>query len=324
MISNLVIWLAVMQEQRNYQTPSTWLQLVNLSVEEGQCDPSTAYHGVTNYVLHHWRGPTEPLAWLCREDQYWFEIPVNGGLAHTYHSLATGIWHGSPTILLNVIWTEERAPFILHSRDNDSRTVLFAAVSRQAQLATIHRLNPRHICDFSSDQLVTKLIKGGSDVHVLDSSGSTPLDHAFQHFVVYHEASPLKAMDFAHVARVKLEIGTKQLKNRVPGSQSGSEAKVYGSTDINWLFMQFLYWWFERLDDGGCNLNDYVRHENLQPTMCKIGRHGEVLGAHISKSLHYDETAQTLELDMKWTWTKIGGSEEVEELWHSTPVHLQG
>ena len=182
MESNLLIWLALSQksDQEDYQARSIWLQLVKLLVEEGQCDPTTAHHGIPNFILHQWSGPMETLVWLCRQDQFWLQIPVNGGLGHTYHPLAKGIWHGGPSILLNVLWTEDRAPYILHSRDHDSRTVLFAAVGRQASLATIDRESPRNICDSSLDQLVTRLIQDGSDVHVLDSSGSTPLNNTFR------------------------------------------------------------------------------------------------------------------------------------------------
>ena len=120
MESSLLIYLSLHSDQENYQARSTWLQLVNLLVEEGHCDPTIAHHGIINFVLHHWRGHMETLKWLCRQDQFWFEIPVDGGLGHTYHSLAMGIQHGGPTILLNVVWTEECAPYILHSRGNDS------------------------------------------------------------------------------------------------------------------------------------------------------------------------------------------------------------
>ena len=261
----------------------------------------------------------ETLVWLCRQDHFWFEIPVDGGLGHTYHSLAKGIWHGGPSILHNALWTEERAPYILHSKDHDSRTVLFAAVWRQAWLATIDRQDPRQACDSSLDQLVTRLIRDGSDVHALDSSGSTPLNNALQLFAIYCDNSPLRALDFAQEAREVFRIDRKRPENRIPGSQSGSEAELDGSTDSKWRFWRFLHWWFERLDDGGCNLNDYVRDENLQPPMCRIGRDGAVLGAQISKTFHYDETAQTFELDFKWAWTKIGGLEELRELLYSIP-----
>ena len=261
----------------------------------------------------------DTLVWLCRQDQWWFELPVNGGIGHTYHLLAKDIWHGGPSILLNVLWTEERAPYILHSKDHDSRTVLFAAVWRQAWLATVDRQSPRPIFDSSLDQLVTRLIQDGSDVHVLDSSGSTPLNNALRLFATYCDSSPLQALDFAQETREVFRIERKQPENRIPGSQSGSEAELDRSTDSKWQFRQFLYWWFERLDDGGCNLDDYVQHENLHPPMCKIARDGAVFGAQISKTFHYDKTAQTLELDVKWAWTKTGGSEELRELWYSIP-----
>ena len=302
-------------DREDYQARSVWLQIARSLVEEGQCDPTTAFHGITNFIMHQWYGPMETLVWLCRQDQLWFEIPVNGGLGHTYHLLARGIWNGGPSILLNVLWTEERAPYILHSKDRDSRTVLFAAVWRQAWLAN----NPQRMCNYSLDQLVTRLIRDGSDVHVLDSSGSTPLNNALWLFAMYCDNSPLIAQNFAHETREVFRIEAKKPENRISGSQSGSEAELDGSTDSKWRFTQFLSWWFERLDDGGCDLNDYVRHENLQPPMCKIGRDDAVFGAQISKTLHYDETAQTLELDVKWAWTKIGGSEELRELWYSIP-----
>ena len=321
MKSNLLIWLALSEkpDEEDFKARLIWLQLVRLLVEEGQCDPTTAHYGITNFILHQWSGPMETLVWLCRQDQLWFEIPVNGGLGHTYHSLAEGIWHGGPSILLNVLWTEERAPYILHSKDHDSRTVLFAAVWRQAWLATIGRQSFQPICDCSLDQLVTRLIQDGSDVHVLDSSGSTPLDFALRLFAIYHESSPLKALDFAHETREVFRIERKKPENRIPGSQSGSEAELDGFTDSKWRFRQFLYWWFERLDDGGCNLDDYVRNENLQPPMCIVGRDGAVLGAQISKTFHYDETAQILELDLEWAWTEIEGLEILRELWFLIP-----
>lgn len=320
MESNLLIWLALSQksDQEDYQARSTWLQLVRLLVEEGQCDPTTAHHGITNFILHQWYGPLETLAWLCRQDQFWFEIPVDGGLGHTYHSLAKGILYGGPNILLNVLWTEERAPHILHSKDHDSRTVLFAAIWRQAWLATIARQSPRR-CDSSLDQLITRLIRDGSDVHALDSLGSTPLNDALRLFAIYCDKSPLNALDFAHESREVFRIERRQPGNRIPGSEPASETQLDGSTDSKGRFRQFLDWWFERLDDGGCNLNDYIRRENLEQPICKIGRDGAVLGAQISKTFHYDNTTQTLELDVEWAWTKVGDSEELEELWFSIP-----
>ena len=260
----------------------------------------------------------ETLVWLCRQDQLWFELPVNGGLGHTYHSLASDDSHGGPSILLNVLWTEERAPYILHSKDHDSRTVLSAAVWRQAWWATFARQRPRR-CDSSLDQLVTKLIQDGSDVHALDSSGSTPLNDAIRLFATYYDSSPLRPLDFAPEARAVFRIERKRPENRIPGSHFGSEAELDRPTDSKGRFRQFLSWWFERLDDGGCDLNDYVRHEHLQPPMCKFGRDGAVLGAQISKHFHYDETAQMLELDVQWAWTKIGGLDEFEELRSSIP-----
>ena len=315
MKSNLLIWLALSWEpdQRNYQARLTWFQLARLLVEEGQCDPATAHHEKTKYILHHWCGSMETLVWLCRQD---FEIPVNRGLGHAYHSLAEGIWHGGPSILLNLIWTEERAPYILHFKGHDSRTVLFDAVRRQAWWATIYRRDLRQVC---LDQLVTRLIRHGSDVHALDSLGSTPLNNALWLFAIYCENSPLRVLDFAHENREVFRIERKRPENRILGSQSGSESELDASTDSKWRFRRFLHWWFKRLDDGGCNLNDYVRGEKLQPPICRIARDGAVLGAQISKIFHYDETAQTLELDMKWAWTKIGGLEELRELWYSIP-----
>ena len=316
MKSNLLTWLAQskMSDHQIYQAQSIWLQLVRLLVEEGQCDPTTAHYGITNFIMHHWYGPMETLVLLCRQDQLWFEIPVNGGLGHTYHLLAKDIWGRGPSILLNVFWTEERVPYILHSKDHDSRTVLYAAVERQACWANIASRSSRPNYDSSFDRLVTRLIQDGSDVHALDLSGSTPLNNALWQFAIYCDSSPLKALDFAHETREVFRIERKQRKNRMPGSQSGSEADLDGSTGSKWRFRQFLSWWFERLDDSGYNFNDYVRHENLQPPMCKIGRDDAVFGAQISKTLHYDETAQTLELDVKWAWTKIGGSEELRDL----------
>lgn len=155
---------------RDYPAQSTWLQLVKLLVEKGQCDPTTAYHGMTSFILHQWYGPMETLKSLCRQDQSWFELPVNGGLGHTHHSLAKGIWHEGPSILLSYLWTEERAPYILHSRDNDSKTALSATVWRQAWLATIDRQSHLQIRDSSVDRLVMKLIRDASDVHALRST----------------------------------------------------------------------------------------------------------------------------------------------------------
>lgn len=318
---NLLTWLTVphKSDQVDYQARLTWLQLARLLVEVGQCDPTTAHHGITNFILHQWCGPMETLLWLCRRDQLWFETPVNGGLGHTYHSMAWSIRYGGPSILLNVFWTEERAPYILHSKDHDSRSVLFAAVWRQAWLATIARESPLQVYDSSLDRLVTRLIQDGSDVHVLDSSGSTPLNDALRLFAIYHDSSPLRALHFAHETREVFRIERKKPENRITAPQSGSGTELEGSTDSKERFRQFLYWWFERLDDGGCDLVDYVRHENLQPQMCRIGREGAVFGAQISKTFHYDEAAQTLELDVEWAWTKIGGSEELKELWCSIP-----
>ena len=259
--------------------------------------------------------------WLCRQDQFWFEIPVNGGLSHTYHSLAKDIWYGGPNILLNVLWTEERAPYILHSKDHVSRTVLFAAVERQAWLATIDCRSPQR-CDSGLDQLVTRLIRDGSDVHALDSLGSTPLSNALRLFAMYCDKSPLRALDFAHENREVFRIERKQRKqqeNRIAGSQSGSKVQLDGSTNNKGRFMQFLDWWFDKLDEGGCSLNDYVRRENLQRPMCKISRDGAAFGAQISKTIHYDDAAQTLELDVEWAWTKVGGSKESKESWYSVP-----
>ena len=320
MESNLLIWLTPWQkpDQEDYQARLTWLQLVRLLVEEGQCDPTTAHHGVTNFIMHQWYGPMETLVWLCRQDQFWFEVPVNGGLGHTYHSLARDIWYGGPSILLNVFWTEERAPYILHSKDHDSRTVLFAAISRQAWLATIGRQFPQR-CDSSVDQLIIRLIQDGSDVHALGPLGSTPLNNALRLFAIYHDSSPLKALDFAHDTQEVFRIETKQSENRILGSQSESEVQLDIFTDSKMRFRQFLCWWFERLEDGGCDLNEYVRHENLQPPMCKIGRDGAVLGAQISKTFYYDKSAQTLELDVQWAWTKVGGLDELKELWFDIP-----
>ena len=260
----------------------------------------------------------ETLVWLCRQDQFWFEIPVNGGLGHTYHSLAMDIWYGGLNILLNVLWTEERAPYILHSKDHDSRTVLFAAVWGQAWLATIGDHSHQR-CDSSLDQLIKRLIQDGSDVHALDSLGDTPLNDALSLFALYCDSSPLKALDFARENREVFRIAIKQSENRIPGSQSGSEVRLDRSTDDKLRFRRFLDWWFERLEVSGCDLNDYVRRENLQPQMRKIGRDGAVLGVQISKTFHYDKTAQVLELDMEWAWTKVGGSEELKELEFSIP-----
>ena len=320
MESNLLIWLALCQEpdQEDYQARSTWLQLVRLLVEEGQCDPTTAHHGTPNFILHQWYQPMETLVWLCRQDQFWFEIPVNGGLGHTYHSLAKYISYGGPSILLNVLWTEERAPYILYSKDHDLRTVLHAAVWRKARLATIDRQSLERY-DSSLDQLVTRLIQNGSDVHALDSLGSTPLNEALWHFAIYCDSSPLKALDFARENRELFRIQMRRPENRIPRSQPGFEAQLDRSTNSKGRFMQFLNWWFEKLDDSGCDLDDYVRRENLQPRICKIGRDGAVLGAQISKTFHYDNTARSLELGMEWAWTKVGGSEELKELEFSIP-----
>ena len=102
----------------------------------------------------------------------------------------------------------------------------------------------------------------------------------------------MKALDFAHEAREVFRIEKKKPENRIPGFQSESEAEVDRSTDSKWQFTQFLHWWFERLNDSGCYLDDYIQHENFQPPMCKIGRDGAVFGAQISKTSHYDKTAQ--------------------------------
>ena len=266
----------------------------------------------------------ETLKSLCRQDQFWFDLPVNGGLGHTYHSLAKDFWHGGPSILLDDLWTEERAPYILHSRDNDSKTVLFATVWRQAWLATIDRQSSLQGRDSSVDQLVTKLIQDGSDVHALDSSGSTPLNNALRLFVTYCDSSPFKALDFAHESREVFRMEKTPSGEGILGSHSGSGADLDESTDSKRLFGQFLYWWFERLDASGYDLNDYVRQEEtLHPPMCKIGRDDAVLGAKITKTIRYDETAQRLGLDVKWAWTKIGDSEDLRELRFSIP-HFRG
>ena len=234
--------------------------------------------------------------------------------------MAKGIWDGGPSILLNDFWTEERAPYILHSRDNGSKTVLFAIVWRQAWLATIDRQSRLQGRDSSVDQLVTKLIQDGSDVHALNSSGSTPLNNALRLFVTYCDSSPLKALDFAHESREVFRIEKTPSGYGIPGSQSGSAADLDASTDSKRRFGQFLCWWFERLDDSGYDLNDYVRQEEtLHPPMCKIGRDDVVFGAKITKTIRYDKTAQRLELDVKWAWKKIGDSEDLRELWFSVP-----
>ena len=314
MKSNLLTWLAVPRrsDHRSVSAHLTWLQLFRLLVEKGQCDPTTAHHEVTNFISHQWDGPLETLVWLCRQDQFWSVIPVNGGLGHTYHSLAKGILHGGPSTLLNVLLTEERAPYILHSEGHDSRTVLFAAVWRQALRATRARHHPRH-CDSSLDQLVTKLIQDGSDVHALDSSGLTPLNNAIRLFILYNDYSPFRAPGLApefREVREVFRIEKKQPETRIPGSQYGSEMEPDGSTDGKERFRQFLSWWFERLDDGGCDWNDYVRHENLQLPTCRYLQAGTLFSLQISKKFHYDKTAQKLELDLKWAWTKIAAGKD--------------
>ena len=186
---------------------------------------------MTNFILHQWRGPVETIKWLCRQDNLWFEIPVNGGLGHTYHSLAWSIWHGGPSILLDALWTDERAPYILHSRDHDSRTVLFSAIWRQAWLATCGHEDRLQVWDPSIDYLVTRLISDGSDVHALDSLGCTPLTKALWYFVTYCDSSPLKALNFAHESREVFKIEQLQSENGNPAFQSGSRSDLYGSTN---------------------------------------------------------------------------------------------
>ena len=263
----------------------------------------------------------ETLKWLCRQDQFWFEFPVSGALGHTYHSLAmgmTGTWSGGPSILLNILWTEERAPYILHSRNDDGRTVLFAAVWRQAWLATIGRQDRLRVRDSSVDKLVTRLIQDGSDVHALDSSGSTPLNKALCLFVMYCDSSPLKALNFAHESRKVFRLEKIPLEYRIPGSQSGSGAHLDGSPGSIWRFGQFLHWWFEKLDDSGYDLNDYIRQEEtLHPPMCRVGRDAAVLGAKISKIFHYDKSAQRLELNVEYAWTKIGDIKDLSKPWET-------
>ena len=190
---------------------------------------------------------------------------------------------------------------------------------RQAWLATVDRQSPLHVYDSSRNRLATRLIQDGSDTHVLSSSGFTPLNNALWLFATYHDISPLRALHFAHESHEVFRIERKRPENRIPASQSGSGTELEGSTDSKERFRQFLYWWFERLDDGGCDLDDYVRHEHLQPPMCKIRRDGAVFGDQISRTFRYDKSAQTLEVNVKWTWTKIGGSEELKELWFSIP-----
>ena len=267
----------------------------------------------------------ETLKWLCRQDQFWFEIPVDGGLGHTYHSLAMDIQDSGPTILLNVLWTEERAPYILHSRGTNSRTVLFTAVWRQARLTTIDCQDCLPVRDPVFDQLVTRLIQDGSDVHALDSSGFTPLTKALSLYVAYCNSSPLKTSDFAHESREVFRIEKPPSEYRIPGSRSGSEAHLDGVLpDIRWRFGRFLSWWFEKLHDSGYDLTDYFRQEEtLHVPICKVGRDGAIFGAQIRKLFHYDKTARRLELDVNYAWTKIGEFEDPRELQETFPIAPQ-
>lgn len=230
--------------------------------------------------------------------------------------MAKGIWQEGPSILLNYLWTEERAPYILHSRDNDSKTVLSAIVWRQAWLATIDRRSHLQIRGSSVDRLVMKFIQDGSDVYALSSPGSTPLNNALRLFVTYCDSSPLKALGFAHESREVFQINKVPPGYGISGPQSGSGADLDRFPDSKRLFGEFLYWWFERLQDSGYGLNDYVRQEETpHPPMCKIGRDNAVFSAKISKTIRYDKTAHRLELDMRWAWTKIGDSKDIRELW---------
>lgn len=229
--------------QEDCQARSTWLQLVKLLVEEGRCDPTTAHHGVTNFILHQWDGPVQTPGWLCR----------------------------------------------------------------QAWLATCGHEDRLQVGDSSVDQLVTRLIQDGSDVHALDSSGSTPLNKALDYFVTYCDSSPLRASNFAHESREVFRIENLPSDYVVPGSKYGSRANLDGSPDSVRRFGQFLNWWFERLDGSGYELNDYIRQEGtLQPPLCKFRQDCEILGAKISKTFLYDKTAQSLELSVECAWTKIG------------------
>ncbi len=243
---------------------------------------------------------------MCRQERSWFEIPINGGLSHTYHSLAWDIWYGGPSILLDVLWTEERAPYILRSRYENSETVLFVVVWHQAWYDTARHGDPPPVRDSSVDQLVTRLIRHGSDVHALNSSGFTLLNEAVRLFVIYCDSSPLRSFNFAHESREVFKIERISSECRIQGSQSGSGTDLNGSTHSIWRFAQFLYWWFERLDDSDYDLNDYIRQEEtLHLPVCEVGRDDAILGAKISKTFYYDKTAQRLELDVNWAWTKI-------------------
>ena len=309
------------------QARSTWLQIVKLLVEEGQCDPATAYCGITNFILHQWESPIETLKRLSRQDRLWLEIPVNGGLGHIYHSLATALWHEGPSVLLNVLWTEERAPYILHSRNKSSETVLFAVVWRQAwNIFCLHK-DPALVQESSVDQLVSRLIRDGADVHTLDSSGFTPLNQALWIFVTHCDISPMTALNSAHDFREVFRIERVPSEFRIGGSQSGSGADLDRSTDSIWRFSQFLYWWFDRLDDSGYDLNDYIRQEEtFHPPVYGMGRDDAIFDAKISRTFHYDKTAQLLELNVKWAWTKIEDikdpSKRLKSIPHVCPRHM--
>ena len=165
-----------------------------------------------------------------------------------------------------------------------------------------------------------KLIQDGSDVHALDSSGSTPLNEAICSFVTYCDSSPLKAFKFAHVAQELFKIRKEPSEYYNLGSQSGSRAHLTEALDSTRRFENFLYWWFQRLDDSPYDLNEYIRQEEaLQPPIRKVCRDATILGATISKTFHFDKTTRTIELKLEWAWTKNPDVKDLSKLLITIP-----
>lgn len=294
-----------------------WYEIVKLLVDEGHCDPTLFYGRDPNYLLFEWEGPEEPLKWLCRSDSFWFNLPVDGGPEHIYHDLVDVALDDT---LLDALWTKDRIPYILNSKNSCSETVLFVAVEKAASFTCIKWCpNCREQLAYTISRpdfnaLVTRLIKGGSNLHALDINGNSLLSAILGHFLRYYNCSPFGLPSDGHSSLFVFTIEPPSSDNEIirsPPATGTWSSESYGSEE--WRLEWFLNWWFEKLHECGCDLSTYIRNEESQlPLVLEIIRDDVILEGCLYQEFYYDKLAQRWNLSLDCTWQEIGDAQNLD------------